>query len=56
MQYITPDAAPAEGGTEIYFVGQNFPEMEGATERLRPHPGGAIARGGKRPNIVALMP
>jgi len=32
MHYITPDAAPAEGGTEIYFIGQNFPEMEGGSE------------------------
>mmetsp|Transcript_47132 Transcript_47132/g.62390 ORF Transcript_47132/g.62390 Transcript_47132/m.62390 type:complete len:208 (-) Transcript_47132:1534-2157(-) len=25
IQYITPDAAPAEGGTEIYLIGTNFP-------------------------------
>lgn len=29
---ITPDAAPANGGTEVYMVGKNFPNMEGGSE------------------------
>jgi len=29
---VSPDAAPASGGTEVYLVGQNFPNMEGGSE------------------------
>ena len=29
---VTPDAAPASGGTEVYMVGENFPNMEGGSE------------------------
>ena len=26
---MTPDAAPATGGTDVFLLGKNFPEMEG---------------------------
>ena len=29
---VTPDAAPASGGTEVYLIGKNFPNMEGGSE------------------------
>ena len=32
INYITPDAAPASGGTEVYLIGENFPNMEGGSE------------------------
>ena len=32
MTGITPDAGPAQGGTEVFFEGVNFPKMEGGTE------------------------
>jgi len=29
---VTPDAAPASGGTEIYLIGKDFPNMQGGSE------------------------
>jgi len=32
ISHVSPDAAPANGGTEVYFHGENFPNMEGGSE------------------------
>lgn len=32
ITHVSPDAAPANGGTEVYFHGENFPNMQGGSE------------------------
>ena len=32
ITHVTPDAGPATGGTEVYLIGEHFPNMEGGSE------------------------